>query len=37
MAYRATKSGLSDAFDDWTNALNAGDLKIFYNFFDARS
>ena len=37
MAYRATKAGLSDAFDDWTNALNAGDLKSFYNFFDARS
>ena len=37
MAYRATKAGLSDAFDDWTNALNAGDLKTFYNIFDARS
>ena len=37
MAYRATKAGLSDAFDEWTNALNAGDLKTFYNFFDARS
>ena len=37
MAYGATKNGLNAAFDDWTNALNAGDLKSFYAFFDARS
>ena len=37
MAYRATKGGLSAAFDNWTNALNSGDLKTFYNFFAGRS
>ena len=37
MGYKATKAGLSGAFNDWTNALNSGDLKTFYNFFDSRS
>ena len=37
MAYSATKAGLNGAFNDWANALNTGDLKTFYAFFDARA
>jgi hypothetical protein len=37
MAYGTNKTGLSGVFNDWTNALNSGDLKKFYDFFDARS
>ena len=37
MAYGATKADLNSAFNDWANALNSGDLKAFYGFFDARS
>ena len=37
MTYGATKTGLKKAFDDWATALNSGDLKTFYGFFDARA
>jgi hypothetical protein len=37
MAYGSNKAGLAGAFGEWNKALNSGNLKKFYDFFDARS
>ena len=37
MAHDATQDGLRAAFDEWTRALNEGDLGAFYGAFDEES
>jgi ketosteroid isomerase-like protein len=37
MAGNATTKGLDAAFKDWANALNGGNLKAFWKYFDEKA